>query len=84
MKEYNNDQLKAIMSFMNINQPRNEEQGKLRDKEFLYIVNQYAIKEKTFKSGKWKDYHIYSLLDHKYLVTPNKESWILINLNYYY
>ena len=51
----------------------------MRNKEFLYIVNQYAIKEKTFKSGKFKDFHIYSLLDYKYLVTPNKESWVLNN-----
>ena len=79
MEEYTNEQIKGIMSFMNVNHPRNEEQAKLRTKEFHFIVDPYAKKIKTFKSGKFKGFHIYGLLDYKYLVTPNKESWILNN-----
>lgn len=73
MEEY---KIKIILDWMNINQPRNDSEAEFRKREFLKLMK-YAVKKKTFKTGRFKDYHIYSIVDHEYLVTPNKENWVL-------
>lgn len=70
-------QVKTILSWMNINQPRNNSEGNFRRREFLKLALTYGVRKKTFKSGKFKGLHIFKLGDGEYLVTKNKKSWIL-------
>jgi len=70
-------QVKTILSWLNINQPRNEAEAKLHRRSFLKLAKGYAKMKKKFKTGKFEGYYIMKLGDNEYLVTPNKRNWIL-------
>lgn len=77
MSKLTPSQVKTILSWMNINQPRNEAEGKFRTREFLKLAKGYGVRKKTFKSGKFKGSHLFKLGSNEYLVSPNKRHWVL-------
>jgi len=77
MARLTQSQIKTILSWSNINQPRNEAEARLHRRAFLKLANGYAKVKKKFKTGRFKGYYIMKLADHEYLVTPDKKNWIL-------
>ena len=70
-------QVRTLLNWWNINQPRNNAEARLRTREFLKLALRYGVKKKTFKSGKFKGMHIYKLDRYEYLVSANKRNWVL-------